>query len=279
MTASSFEFRSLELQRFQTLLKLLPIELHATFVEDRPWRTHGASASSTHSTATTITSSEPPRKKYRPSRALQRLAHVFSERNIAPARSKWAKYSTFQRAGAKNISRHPTAPHPGAVFLHPSPPLAPQARQNSPCSPHQRPAGQKLAQHVKTPQNRRYFRQLGEFCPGLTQNPHLLGEFYLAHEHPRVTLAGRYAHSPNLAWRAHTPQRRWHTGHMTDAPTPRTRTNEPAQASSLPSLAITGASGNVGGAAARLLAGARPAPATPREHTVARARATRVLSR
>lgn len=41
---------------------------------------------------------------------------------------------------------------------------------------------------------------------------------------------------------------------MTDAPAPRTRTNEPAQASSLPSLAITGASGNVGGTAARLLA-------------------------
>ena len=40
---------------------------------------------------------------------------------------------------------------------------------------------------------------------------------------------------------------------MTDAPTPRARTNEPTQASSLPSLAITGASGNVGGAAARLL--------------------------
>ena len=30
-TISNFEFRSLELQRFQTLLKLLPIELHATF--------------------------------------------------------------------------------------------------------------------------------------------------------------------------------------------------------------------------------------------------------
>ena len=40
---------------------------------------------------------------------------------------------------------------------------------------------------------------------------------------------------------------------MTDAPAPRTRTNEPAQTSSLPSLAITGASGNVGGATARLL--------------------------
>ena len=41
---------------------------------------------------------------------------------------------------------------------------------------------------------------------------------------------------------------------MTDTPTPRTRTDEPTQASSLPSLAITGASGNVGGTAARLLA-------------------------
>ena len=70
---------------------------------------------------------------------------------------------------------------------------------------------------------------------------------------PGFTLATRYAHSPNLAWRAHTPQRRWHTGHMTDTPTPRARTNEPAQASSLPSLAITGASGNVGGTTARLL--------------------------
>ena len=31
-TISNLEFRSLELQRFQTLLKLLPIELHATFL-------------------------------------------------------------------------------------------------------------------------------------------------------------------------------------------------------------------------------------------------------
>ena len=40
---------------------------------------------------------------------------------------------------------------------------------------------------------------------------------------------------------------------MTKTPTPRAHTNEPAQASSLPSLAVTGASGNVGGVAARLL--------------------------
>ena len=31
-TISNLEFRSLELQRFQTSLKLLPIELHATFL-------------------------------------------------------------------------------------------------------------------------------------------------------------------------------------------------------------------------------------------------------
>ena len=80
----------------------------------------GVSVSSRHSTATTATSSEPPWKKYRPSRAPHRLTHVLSERNIAPARSKWAKYCTFRRAGAKNISRHPTTPHAGAVFLHPS---------------------------------------------------------------------------------------------------------------------------------------------------------------
>ena len=35
-TISNLEFRSLELQRFQTLLKLLPIELHATFLGQTP---------------------------------------------------------------------------------------------------------------------------------------------------------------------------------------------------------------------------------------------------
>jgi len=47
------------------------------------------------------------------------LTHVLSERNIAPARPQWGKYSVFRRAGAKNVSRHPTTPHAGAVFLSP----------------------------------------------------------------------------------------------------------------------------------------------------------------
>ena len=66
------------------------------------------------------------------------MTHVLSERNIAPARPKWAKYSVFRRAGAKNISRHPTAPHAGAVFLSPHPHPDPQAGQNSP-STHKTP--------------------------------------------------------------------------------------------------------------------------------------------
>ena len=71
---------------------------------------------------------------------------VLSERNTAPARPQWAKYSVFRRAGAKNISRHPTTPHAGAVFLspqlHPCPTggtkiallgsISVQAGQNSP---------------------------------------------------------------------------------------------------------------------------------------------------
>ena len=66
------------------------------------------------------------------------------ERNIAPARSKWAKYSTFRRAGAKNISRHPTTPHAGAVFLSSQSHPDPQAGQNSPCSAPSAPTREKI---------------------------------------------------------------------------------------------------------------------------------------
>ena len=142
----------------------------------------------------------------------------------------------------------------GRFFFHPSPIPTHRRDKIRPARLHQRPGGTKFAQHRQNCPKSALFRLQGELFRGVAQNPPLLGEFYLAHEHPRFSpLAGRYAHSPNLAWCAHTPQRRWHTGHMTDTPTPRARTNEPAQTSSLPSLAITGASGNVGGTTARLL--------------------------
>ena len=97
-------------------------------------------------------------KEISPRRAPHRLTRVLSERNIAPARSKSAKYCTFQRAGAKNISRHPTTPHAGVVFhslqLHPCPTggtklallgsISAQAGQNSPST-------------AKTAQNQRFF--------------------------------------------------------------------------------------------------------------------------
>ena len=58
-TLSNLEIRSLELQRFQTLLNLHPIELRATFGGQAPPPPTGAAAPSTHSTDAT-TSSEPP---------------------------------------------------------------------------------------------------------------------------------------------------------------------------------------------------------------------------
>lgn len=119
---------------------------------------HGALASSTHSMATTVTSSKPPRKKYRPSRALHRLAHVFSERKIAPAHSKLAKNRTFAHAGAKNISRHPTAPHAGAVFLSllplPNPTCGTRLALLVSISVHTRKSSPSTA---KTAQNQRFF--------------------------------------------------------------------------------------------------------------------------
>ena len=119
---------------------------------------HGASASSTHSTATTVTSSKPPRKKYRPSRALHRLAHVFSERKITPAHSKLAKNSTFTHAGAKNISQNPTAPPTGAVFLSsqsdPYPTSAKKFALLASISVHTRKSSPSTA---KTVQNQRFF--------------------------------------------------------------------------------------------------------------------------
>ena len=113
-TTSNLEFRSLELQRFQTLLKLLPIELHATF-----------------------------------------------------------------RGG--KLRTPPRAPQPG-----PPPTSRPHKRDKiRPTRLHQRPGGTKLAQHNQNTPKSAFFRQQGEFCLGLTQNPDLLGEFFLAHEHPR----------------------------------------------------------------------------------------------
>ena len=108
-TLSNPEIRSLELQRFQTLLKLHPIELHATFLGWAPATTHGCRGQA---------SSSAPR------------------------------------------------PH--------------RRDKTRPARLHQHPSGTKLAQHAQNTPKTAFFRQHGEFCLGPTQNPLLLGEFYLA---------------------------------------------------------------------------------------------------
>lgn len=150
-----------------------------------------------------------------------------------------APHNTSRRGGFSFIPV-PSRP-PGETKLALLGPISTQTGQNSPST-------------AKTAQNQRFFASRANFFSVSPRIQTCSASFLSPISIPGFTLAGRYAHSPNLAWCAHTPQGRWHTGRMTDAPTPRTRTNEPAQASSLPSLAITGASGNVGGTAARLLA-------------------------
>ena len=194
------------------------------------------------------------------------------ERNIAPAghSSAWLTSSVkeispllaqngqntalFGVQGRRIFSRHPTAPHAGAVFLSLLPlPYPTSATKFALLASSSALARQNSRSTRKTDQNQRFFASRANFVSVSPRIQTCWASFISPMSIHGFTPARRYAHSPNLARRALRQQRRWHTVHMTDAPTPRARTNEPAQASSLPSLAITGASGNVGGTTARLL--------------------------
>ena len=75
-TISNFEFRSLELQRFQPLLKLLPIELHASF-----WRQRHATTHRHRSQTSSSASRHHKRDRIRPARLHQRpRAKKFAQR-------------------------------------------------------------------------------------------------------------------------------------------------------------------------------------------------------
>ena len=102
---------------------------------------------------------------------------VLSERNIAPARPQWGKYSVFQRAGAKNISRHPTTPHAGAVFFTPAPPLPHRREKTHPARLHHRPGGTKFTQHAQNAPKRAISSEQGEFCTAHAVRRGLPGEF------------------------------------------------------------------------------------------------------
>ena len=98
-TISNFEFRSLELQRFQALLKLLPIELHASFRRQAGPTTHRHRSQAHHTAA---------------------CSH--KREKILPAHSKHPKIGVFSSAGGI-LSRSDLCITPPDHYAH-SPNLA-----------------------------------------------------------------------------------------------------------------------------------------------------------
>ena len=98
-TISNFEFRSLELQRFHALLKLQPIELHASFRRQRRATTHRHRSQAHHTAA---------------------CSH--KREKILPARSKHPKIGIFSSAGGI-LSRSDLCITPPDHYAH-SPNLA-----------------------------------------------------------------------------------------------------------------------------------------------------------
>lgn len=87
-------------------------------------------------------------------------------------------------------------PHPsrrGGFSFIPVTRLPHRQVTTGPARLHQRPSGIKLAQHAQNTPKTAFFRQHGEFCLGLTQNPLLFGEFFAlmgataASQHPPTT--------------------------------------------------------------------------------------------
>ena len=73
----------------------------------------------------------------------------------------------------------------GDLSFTPAPPQPHKRDKIRPARLHQRPDETKFAQHNQNTPKSAFFRQQGELCLGLTQNPDLLGEFFRTHEHPR----------------------------------------------------------------------------------------------
>ena len=142
----------------------------------------------------------PHRHTPRPRPSLPTSLH---ERNIAPAghptawltssvketspplAKNWRKSPLSSMQGRRIFHGTPQHLTQGRFFFHPSPIPTPRRDKTRPTRLLQRPGGTKFAQHAQNRPKSAVFRQQGEFCLGLTQNPDLLGEFYLAHEHPR----------------------------------------------------------------------------------------------
>ena len=136
-TTSNIEFRSLELQRFQPLLKLLPIELRASFRRQRRATTHR------HRSQTSSSVSRPhKRDKTRPARLHQRpRAKKFAQHTQNTPKSAFFRLlGEFFRGLAHNplllgelfrAHEHPR--------FHPRRPLRPQPKPRVACAHATRP--------------------------------------------------------------------------------------------------------------------------------------------
>ena len=109
-----------------------------------------------------------------------------SVKEISPLHAQNGQNTAFFGVPGRRIF-HGTPQHltQGRFFFHPSPIPTPRRDKTRPARPHQHPRGKKFAQHRQNCPKSALFRQQGEFFLGLTQNPRLLGEFFLAHKHPR----------------------------------------------------------------------------------------------
>ena len=139
-----------------------------------------------------------PRPRRHTPRPPQRFPASLHERNIAPAGHSTAwltssvkEISPLLAQNGQNTAFfgvpgrrifHGTPQHltQGRFFFHPSPILTPMQGKTRPARPYQRPSGKKFSQHAQNTPKSALFRQQGEFCPGLTRNPRLLGELFRA---------------------------------------------------------------------------------------------------
>lgn len=133
----------------------------------------------------------PPLLASRPERNIAPAGHstawlTSSVKEISPLLAQNGQNTALFAVPGRRIF-HGTPQHltRGRFFFHPSPIPTPRRDKTHPARPHQRPSGKKFSQHAQNTPKSALFRLQGEFFLGLTQNPDLLGEFSLAHKHPR----------------------------------------------------------------------------------------------
>ena len=173
-TLSNPEMRSLELQRFQTLLKLHPIELHASFLRGGPRHRPRV-----------------PRPRRHTPRTPPPLPASLHERNTAPARHPTAwltpvvkeispmlaqngqNTALFSVPGRRIFHGTPPPFTQGRLFFHLNPPYPTGGTKLALLDPISAQAGKNSPSTLKTPQNQRFFASRASFFALMGATGHL----------------------------------------------------------------------------------------------------------